>query len=41
MATQPGRSVESGRSTRRILLDILLIVSIPTIIIYVISRVWR
>jgi hypothetical protein len=41
MSTQPGRPAEKGRSTGRILLDIILIVAIPTILIYIVSRVWR
>jgi hypothetical protein len=35
------RPEETGRSTRRILLDIFLIVAIPSAIIYIISRIWQ
>jgi len=35
------RTEETGRSTRRILLDIFLIVAIPSVIIYVVSRLWH
>ena len=35
------RPAEHGRSTRVIILEIALLVLIPTIIIYVISKVWK
>ncbi len=40
MSSQPSHT-EPGRSTRRVVLDIILIVSIPTIAIYIISKIWK
>ena len=41
MSTQPQRPAEGGRSTGRVLLDIVLIVAIPSILIYIVSLIWR
>ena len=40
MSSQP-RPHEQGRSTRRVALDIFLLVAIPTIVIFIISRIWK
>ena len=41
MSAQRPRPEETGRSTRRVLLDIFLLVAIPTVVLYIISRIWR
>jgi len=41
MASQHPRQVEKGRSTRQILLDIILLVAIPTVLIIIISKIWK
>lgn len=41
MTAQPTRPGETGRSTQRVLLDIFLIVAIPSAVIYIISRIWN
>jgi hypothetical protein len=41
MSAQRPRPEETGRSTGRVLLDIILIAAIPTVIIFIISRLWH
>ena len=41
MNPQPATPGDRGRSPRRVLLDIALIVGIPSAIIYIISRIWN
>ena len=41
MSAHRPRPEETGRSTRRILLDIFLMVTIPSAMIYVVSRLWH
>ncbi len=41
MSSQPPRPVESGRSVKRVILDLFLLVAIPTVVIFIISKVWK
>lgn len=37
----PSSHTEPGRSARRVALDIVLLVAIPTIVIFILSKIWR
>jgi hypothetical protein len=41
MSSKPQIPAEAHRSTRRVILDILLLVLIPTIVIFIVSKVWK
>ncbi|MDM7915589.1 MAG: hypothetical protein ACE15D_00855 [Candidatus Eisenbacteria bacterium] len=41
MASQSPSHEKHHRSTKRVVLDLILIVGIPTILIYVVSLVWK
>jgi hypothetical protein len=40
MSQQP-RPAETGRSTRKVILDVALLICIPSLAIYLISLVWK
>jgi hypothetical protein len=41
MSSKPQGPAEGHRSTRRVALDIFMIVAIPSVVIYIISKVWK
>ncbi len=41
MNAKSTRPAGPGRSTKRVLLDIVLIVTIPTLVIYAVSLIWH
>lgn len=41
MSSKPQGSAEGHRSARRVVLDIFMIIAIPTAVIYIISKVWK
>lgn len=41
MSSKPQGSTEGHRPARRVALDIFLLVAIPSIVIYVLSKVWK
>ncbi len=42
MSSQPRPTTEHhGRSTKMIILELILLVGIPTIVIFLISRIWK
>ena len=41
MSSQPRPTEQHGRSTKVIILEIILLVAIPTIVIFIISKVWK
>jgi hypothetical protein len=41
MSSKPQIPGDGHRSARRVALDIFLIVAIPTVVIYIISKVWK
>lgn len=41
MSAQPPRTSEATRSTRKVILDIFLLVAIPSALIYLISLIWK
>lgn len=41
MSSQPPRLQEHHKSGSRAVLDVLMLVAIPTIVIYIISKLWK
>jgi hypothetical protein len=41
MSAQPPRTTAAARSTRRVVLDIVLLIGVPSVLIYLISLVWK
>lgn len=39
--SSPPRPAEHGRSTKVIIAEIILIVAVPTILIWIISKIWK